>query len=483
MKQHLLAVVSPYLPMYPATVVYMLQNTEYRAGPYLAWYWRTQNFARVAARRQLRLTWAARLLLLALTAGMLLEIAAGLLLIALWYYRGFTGGWAFGLALLVAYPVVWAHLVVVPLLLGRLCIVKPRENRLIRASEHIFRQHPGMKIAIAGSYGKTSMKELLLQVLGEGKTVAATPANKNVAISHAYFAKALQGDEDIVLIEYGEGAPGDVARFARITHPTHAVITGVAAAHLDRYRTTQAAAEDIFSIARFLPDKAHCYVNDESAAAAPFIEPQFQRYGHGGALGWKVTDVQVDISGLSFVLAKGKRVLRLRSGLLGRHQLGPLSLAAALASESGLSDGQITAGIARTKPFEHRMQPYMLGGAWIIDDTYNGNIEGIRAGTALLRELPARRKLYVTPGLVDQGAEAAQNHAEMGQLIAASGADVVVLMQNSTTADIRRGLAQAKYGGEVRVEPRPLDFYTNLAHFVSAGDLVLMQNDWPDNYA
>lgn len=483
MKRGIQAAISPYLPAYPATLVYMLQNTEYRAGPYLAWYWRTQNFARVMTRRQLHRTGAARLLLLALRAGMLLQIIAGLFLIYLWHCQGFVGGWAFGVALLVAYPVVWAHLAVVPLLVGRACVVRPRERRLVRESERIFREHPGVKIALAGSYGKTSMKELLLTVLGEGKKVAATPANKNVAVSHAYFARTLRGDEDILLLEYGEGAPGDVARFAAVTHPTHAVITGVAAAHLDRYRTTQAAAADIFSVAAFLPNPAQCYVNVESAAAVPFIEPAFRRYGQEGALGWKAGNVKLDLSGVSFTLKNGKRSLRLQSGLLGRHQLGPLSLAAALGHEFGLSDEQITAGIAKTKPFEHRMQPYQLGGAWVIDDTYNGNIEGIRAGCALLRELPARRKLYITPGLVDQGAEAAENHAEMGRLIAGSGADVVVLMQNSATADIRRGLSEAGYGGEVRTEPRPLDFYTNLTHFISAGDLVLMQNDWPDNYA
>ena len=475
--------VAPYLPSYPATLVYMLQNTEYHVWPYLRWYWRTQDFSGVIRRRRLERTRAARLLLLALTCGMVLQIAAGLVLIGLWRRHGLVGGWAFGAALIVSYPVVWAHLVAVPLVLGRTLLIRPRELRDIIRSEKVFRDHKGIKIAIAGSYGKTSMKELLLTVLSEGKKVAATPANKNVAVSHAQFAGTLTGDEDILLIEYGEGAPGDIAEFAKTTHPTHAVITGVAAAHLDRYKSTEAAARDIFSIAAYVPDKAYMYVNSESPAAAPFIESAYGRYSREGALGWKVRDVGVSVTGLEFTLQNGKRKLKLRSGLLGRHQLGPLSLAAALASEHGLSDKQIAEGIARTLPFEHRMQPYQLNGAWVIDDTYNGNIEGIRAGTELLRELPAKRKIYVTPGLVDQGKETAAIHEEAGRLIAASGARTVVLMENSVTQFIERGLSEAGFSGELRIESDPLNFYTNLSHFVAAGDLVLLQNDWPDGYA
>lgn len=474
---------SPYMPQYAATLVYMLQSTEYRPGPYLAWYWRTQDFSQVVRRRQLRHTHAAQLLLVVLALGMLAQTVLGLWLIALWHWHGLVGGWAFGLAIIVSYPVVWAHLVLVPLILGRLLIVMPRERRAIIASEQVFKAHRGVKIAIAGSYGKTSMKEMLLTVLREGKVVEATPANKNVASSHARFARTLTGHEDILLIEYGEGAPGDVARFTRRTHPTHAIITGLAAAHLDRYRTIQAAGKDIFSVAIKLPEESHCYVNGESPAAEPFFRDEFQRYTRAGALGWKVHDVEVSITGLRFSFNKGKQKLWLTSGLLGRHQLGPLSLAAALGHEFGLTPEQIIAGIGKTQPFEHRMQPYRLGGAWIIDDTYNGNIEGIRAGTDLLRELPAKRKLYVTPGLVDQGAMTASVHQEMGQLIATSEANVVILMRNSVTPLIQKGLEVANFRGEVRVEPNPLEFYTNLAHYVSAGDVVLMQNDWPDNYA
>ena len=475
------APLSIYSFRYPATLVYMLQNTEYQVVPYLRWFWRTQDFSKVVRRRQLAPTNAARALLMALVSGMLLQVGIGLLLAYWWWQYELQGGWAFGAAVILAYPIVWAHLVVVPLVLGRLFVVRPREMRQIAMSAEIFKAHKGIKIAIAGSYGKTSMKELLLTVLGSVKNVAATPANKNVAASHAAFARTLTGDEDILLIEYGEGAPGDVARFARTTYPDRAVITGVAAAHLDHYASTEEAGKDIYSLSKYVSAQM-LYVNGDSRAAQAFIKPDYETYDHTGALGWNVADVKVSILGLDFTLKKSGTTLKLSSGLLGRHNLGPLSLAAALAYEFGMSGKDISESIAKTLPYEHRMQPYQLNGAWMIDDTYNGNIEGVRAGTALLEELPATRKLYVTPGLVDQGGESRQIHEEMGMMIADSGANVVVLMKNSVTNYVQTGLAAAQFAGEVIIEDDPLLFYTNIDKFVAAGDLVLMQNDWPDNY-
>ncbi|MEO8105536.1 MAG: Mur ligase family protein [Candidatus Saccharibacteria bacterium] len=466
----------------PTVIVYMLQATEYQVAPYLAWLHRTNNFNRVMKRRTLHKTKAARLLLFGIRAGIGLQITLGLVMIYLGHWQQLTGGVYFGLAIIISYPLVWMYAAALPLLLGRRLIVIPRDQRLIAAADKIFAAHPGVKIAVAGSYGKTTMKELLATVLAEGKKVAATPANKNVSISHARFAARLAGDEEVLIIEYGEGAPGDVARFTRVTHPTDAIITGLAPAHLDRYKTLVAAGQDIFSVATGLAP-AHVFVNHQTDVVDPYLQPGFILFDTHQALGWRVVGLKTSLDGTSFTLKKGAQSLPLHSGLVGQHQVSYLAFVAALSLKLGLTQPQVQAGIAKTKPFEHRMQPYPLSGAWIIDDTYNGNLEGIRAGTQLLSDLDARRKIYVTPGLVDQGEESQRVHLEVGKLIAAAQPDLVVLMQNSVTAAISAGLAAGHYAGKIQIEDKPLEFYINLKHFVAAGDLVVMQNDWTDNYA
>jgi len=470
-----------FLPSYPSVLVYMLQSTEYQPGPYLKWYWRTNDFTAVMRRRTLVRTKSARLLLWAARAGMLLQIVIGLSLITLWFTEHTPGAWQFGASLLLSYPVIWAHVIVLPLWLGRIFIISPREKGLIKIARAIFAKHPGTKIAVAGSYGKTSMKELLGTVLAAGKDVAITPANKNVAVSHARFAQKLTGKEDVLVIEYGEGKPGDVRQFAEITQPTLGIITGLAPAHLDQYPTFEAAALDIFSLADYLQDK-NVYANGESEAIGPYLKPTHTTYTAAGVGDWEVGHVKLGYDGIKFVMKRGKERLNIQSGLLGRHQIGPLAAVAAIADHLGLTKAQIEAGCKQTTSFEHRMQPRAIGGAWIIDDTYNGNIDGIKAGVALMKELPAKRKIYVTPGLVDQGEETIAVHFKMGQLIADAAPDKVVLMENSVTPHIQAGLKEGHYHGEVEVQSDPLDFYTGLEHFVAAGDLWLLQNDWPDNY-
>ena len=467
----------------PIALTYMLQSSEYQASEYLKWLARTRDFSRVQYRRHLERTTKARLIEAFLYFGIGLEVLCGIALIV---YGALTAGasWSIyiGVAVIIAYPLIWAYLVIIPLELGRILIVEPNQAKAVSDAEAIFAKHSGTTIAVAGSYGKTSMKELLKEVLGSKREVAATSANHNVAIKHAKFAHTLSGKEDILLIEYGEGAPGDVAAFAKNTHPDIAVITGLAPAHLNKYPSLAAAAEDIMSLAEYLHNK-QVYINGDSEALRPYIKPGHTVYGRDGVGEWKVSQVKLSLQGISFKLSDGKKELNLSSKLLGRHQIGPLSLSAILGVKFGLKVSDIESVIANTEPYEHRMQPYELDGAWIIDDTYNGNIDGIRAGTELLGELPAKRKIYVTPGLVDQGKETKAVHLQAGKLIAAAKPDIVVLMQNSVSGIISQGLREAGFKGELKLIDDPLDFYNHLDRLVAKGDLVLMQNDWTDNYA
>lgn len=473
--------VSMYTPRYVVAIVYMLQSTEYEVRPYLAWLRRVQDFTKVMYRRELHKTRPAMLLLVGLSLGMSLQVVLGVALIWVGYDSDRVVLTVIGTLAVATYPFVWAYGVVILLVIGRALVINPKQKRRIARSGKIFADHKGRKIAVAGSYGKTSMKELLVTVLSEGKRVAATPANKNVALSHAQFAEKLTGDEDIVILEYGEGRPGDVEHFAEVTKPNEAIITGIAPAHLDHYPSLEAAATDIFSVSTYVGDE-HTYVNANSEGVASFLKSGMHAYSEKGALGWNVSAVEISIHGTSFRMHKGSQELVIESHLLGRHHVGPLAFVAAYADKQGLTKEQIEAGTKKTKPFEHRMEARNLHGAWLLDDTYNGNIDGMKAGLALLGELPAKRKIYVTPGLVDQGIETARVHSELGQAIARTKPDLVVLMDNSATTQIQQGLEHAGYEGKVQIEDRPLEFYNNLEHFVAAGDVIMLQNDWTDNY-
>lgn len=466
---------------YPKVLVYMLQSSEYKLSEYFLWLSRTSDFRRVMRRKQLDYTKKARLLLI-VTWSMLAIIYLCLLsqLALSLVIENYVLS-VLSLLFMALTPYIVSYLTVAPLLLGRIIIQAPKERKMINTARQIISNHPALKIAIAGSFGKTTAKEILSTILSEGKKVAFTPGNMNTPIGISRFAKKLDGSEDIIIFELGEEKFGDVIELCKLTQPEIGIITGINEAHLSSFKTLDRTVATIFEIQDYL-DGNPLYKNRESPLVAKKIKSSDKlAFSRDGVNSWKVSNVKTDIHGTKFIVKKGDKQILAQTGLLGLHNIGIIVAAIDIADSVGLSVKQIEAGILKTIPFEHRMQPKMIHGAWVIDDTYNGNSEGVQAGLLLLKNLDAKRRVYITPGLVEQGYRNQEVHEKIGQQIA-DVADVAILMNNSVTEYIKDGLKKANFKGKLNIIDDPLDFYLHLDQFVASGDVVLMQNDWPDNY-
>jgi UDP-N-acetylmuramoyl-tripeptide--D-alanyl-D-alanine ligase len=460
----------------------MLQGSDYRVGGYVKWLARTKDFRKVSKRGQLHYTSKAKIIL----ALAWLTLLSGCALVAvLLLHSVVTHNLIMGLVsalLLLVLPLVLAYVIVVPLFFIEVLIQNPIQRKMISDAKQIIAQHPALKIAVVGSYGKSTAKEVLKTVLSQGKKVAATPGNMNTMIGISRFAKTLDGDEEVIILELGEEKVGDIKQLCALTVPDMGIITGINEAHLSSFGTIENTISTIFELQDYLGGKT-LYKNLESALVdSKTNQDDIFAYSNKGVNGWRISNVKVEITGTSFSAKKGAKVISAHTGLLGQHNLGILAVAISIADSLGMTKAQITKGLDLTVPYEHRMEARPLGDAWIISDTYNGNSEGVKVGLNLLKQLDAKRKVYVTPGLVDQGDKTQEIHENIGRQIA-EVADVVVLMNNSVTDYISTGLRDGKYAGSLLIVDDPLEFYTNLGHFVAAGDVVMMQNDWPDNYA
>ena len=251
--------------------------------------------------------------------------------------------------------------------------------------------------------------------------------------------------------------------------------------HLDQYGTIDEIARDFMALKRYVSvDKLYCAADSEMLRK--YISHDDQTYAMNGGKTWNISGIRVSAEGTSFSLKYAGKRLNIQSALLGRHQVAPLALVAVIALAMGLEVDEVERAIIAVKPYEHRMSPYQLNGATIIDDTYNGNFEGIMAGLSFMSEIVAKRKIYVTPGLVDQGDETDRVHRRIAAKITEVNPDVLVLMRNSATDIIADELTKHCYAGDIQVQDDPLLFYQGLEHIIRAGDIVLMQNDWTDNY-
>jgi len=463
-----------YMPTAPYMFVYMLQQVEYSGVEFIKWVNRGPDYRKVMHRKKLVLTKKA-LVLLAMVYGLAAILLAVVMLLLIQHIYPLAVG------IFIALPAFLVLFLAYINRLGKkLLAFKRRKDIGVAASK--LAANPAKKIVVIGSYGKTTAKELLTTVLSEGKKVAATPGNMNVAISHARWVNTkLTGEEEILIFECGEENPGDIKRFAEFVKPDIAVVTGYAPNHIESYGSVEALKADLTSIEQYVKPE-NLFVAEQAAQALPFSK-KVQTFGPEGSGKWHIKDVNVKLSGTSFELTQQKDKVKLHTNLIGEHVVPVLALCFDLGLSLGIGKKELETGVEKTVPFEHRMQATFVNGAWLVDDTYNGNLEGIRAGLKLLSQVEAARKIYVTPGLVEQGSETEKVHEEIGKLIAEAKPDVTVLMHNSVCHIIESSLKHHGYKGELRIEPDPLHFYQNINYEIAAGDVVMMQNDWTDNYS
>jgi UDP-N-acetylmuramoyl-tripeptide--D-alanyl-D-alanine ligase len=477
-----------YHPNYVRALIYMLQANEYYPFEYMAWYHRTSDFYNIEKRKHLVYT-----------------LKAILLSVFAW----FSLLWGIGTSAYVAYqtglPGVIAAIVgfilgpfIVPYTLFILIVVlnwlqKPIEAYIIARAKAKLRKMNAVKIGIAGSFGKTTMREILKAVLSEGRRVAAPGGSHNTPLAIARFIESLNGNEEVLVFEFGEYYPGDIKKLCKFVDPDWGVITGVNEAHLERFGTVERASGTIFELADYLKAKSGShmkgsrtkdilvYVNAEGTVK-PRDTESYILYSGKGTDTWKVEHASTGIEGTVIDFSRSDSRVQVHSRLLGLHNTGPLSAAADIAARLGLTVEQIQAGILATKPFEHRIQPRVDGGVIWIDDSYNGNPDGAAAAIEFLKTLKGHRRFYVTPGLVEMGSRKEEIHREMGRKLAEAEIEKVVLIRDSVTPYIEQGLKEAGYKGEILWYDFGPTAYNALPKMTVAGDVILIQNDWPDQY-
>ena len=479
-----------YHPRYIRSLVYMMQASEYHIGDFLGWFWRTQDFLHVEKRKKLILTPKALVFLGIgyVSAFFLFAFALEVLLVVTpwWKYLLFT-------LIVLGVPYILGYGMVVYMLVGRL-LQWPVEQLIIFFAKRKLMTHKGIRIAIAGSYGKTSMREILKTVLSAGKRVAAPPGSHNTPLGVSSFIRGLRGDEEVLIFEMGEYYRGDIKRLCGLVRPDIGIITGVNEAHLEKFKEVECARATIFELADYLHASVvssggmtlwkPLYINGENEVARMHAPAGSILYSRDGVEQWRVERAQTGLLGTSFTFQNNKESISARSHLLGLHQVGPLVAAAHVADKLGLTARQIENGIDATKPFPHRLEQRVdAHGVTILDDSYNGNPDGARAVIDFLASLRGTRRWYITPGLVEMGSRKEDVHKEIGRELAKAGIEKVVLIRNSVTPFIEKGLQEGKYQGEIVWFEKAMDAFSALPNLTIRGDVVLLQNDWPDQYA
>jgi len=201
---------------------------------------------------------------------------------------------------------------------------------------------------------------------------------------------------------------------------------------------------------------------------------------------YKIVDTRFEPDGLrqSFSLTNAHgEAYRLSTMLLGNYAPATIMGAICVAEILGMTRAEITHGVVMTRPAPHRLEPFAAtSGVLVIDDSYNGNPDGAREAIRVLARFKNRRKIYITPGLVEMGEQNAAVHRKIGADLA-KVVDLVILIKNSATGFINEGLKTAGFKNQnILWFASALEAHTALPTILKSGDVVLFQNDWSDNY-
>ena len=317
-------------------------------------------------------------------------------------------------------------------------------------------------IAITGSYGKTSIKNFVAQILSSKFAVYATPRSVNtIGGIIADVNNNLPEDTAIYVCEAGAREAGDIYTITRFLEPQYVVVGRVGEAHIEYFKSLENIVRtklEIIQSPRLQKAYVHTSVTDEPHEKVTFF-------------GDEIEDVEATLEGTSFVLDLDGEKLSLHTKILGAFQAMNIAVAVRLAKDFGMSNEEIQKAVAALEPVEHRLQLIKAGGKIILDDGYNGNIDGMLEAIRLCSTHQGR-KVIVTPGLVES------SEALNRKLIEAVN-DVfdIVIVTGSLNAELFEKNLYVKNKIMLSDKSGLTDL---LANQTKAGDIILFANDAPN---
>ncbi len=373
-------------------------------------------------------------------------------------------------------PLALLPVLVIPMLMLSNAVAKiyevPHNGKFIKTAKKKLAQSDIKVIGITGSYGKTSTKFILTEILSKKYRVLTTPRSHNTPIGIALAVNNNNlSDYDVFVAEMGARHIGDISELCRLCPPQISVITGVCGQHLETFGTFENIVKAKGEILAYTSGTA--VIADDCFDLFEPFPAQKERCAC-------VTDIECSPEGTSFTLTLGGRSGRVSTKLLGRHSACNIGIAAQTAYLAGMSFEEIADAVGGLEFIEHRLQLIKANGVNILDDGYNSNVKGARAALEVLDSFGGR-KIVVTPGLVELGVLEESENYELGKNLV--GYDSVILVGDTLVTPIRRGYTDGGGDAEKIVTVPTLDeAQERLKGFIQTGDTVLFLNDLPDIY-
>jgi UDP-N-acetylmuramoyl-tripeptide--D-alanyl-D-alanine ligase len=334
-------------------------------------------------------------------------------------------------------------------------------------------------IAVGGSNGKTTTKEMLAAVLGTEYRVLSTSGNLNNHIGVPQTIFGLHKKHEVAVVEIGTNHPGEIAALCNILEPTHGLVTNMGREHLEFFGSVEGVANEEGALFDFLSEhrKSVAFVNadDERVVARARQVKRRQTYGidarkvdvRGRLLGLN----ERGCAGLDVERRKDAKRTMIQLAIPGEHHARNALAAAAVGIHFGVSLKKIRKALENFHPASKRMEVVDLEGVMVFNDTYNANPDSVIAALRTLAAVNVSgKRIAVLADMRELGDRSAEEHTRIGREVAALGIDYLL-----TFGEHARYIGEATAGVTVFHYDQKNVLAEYLAELISPGDAVLVK--------
>lgn len=334
-------------------------------------------------------------------------------------------------------------------------------------------------IAVAGSNGKTTTKELLASVLRQKFKTLWSEASFNNDVGVPLTLLKMEDAHGAAVLEAGTNHPGELEPLLRMIRPRLGILTNIGREHLEFFGDVAGVAKEEGWLAECLPDSGALFINGDNEWTPSIVQRTKARVVKVGLQqdnDWQAANVRVGEDGVRFQVNAPKAEFsgEYRLQLLGRHQVPNALLALAAGMELGVSPEEARRGLLACVPPKMRLQVWEAHGVRVLDDAYNANADSMLAALQTLHDYPCSgRRVAVLGDMAELGVQTAGAHEEIGRRCAELGVDFLVAVGRlaGVTAQAARN-AGLKEVAEFADVP---SVATRVKSLVRCGDIVLLK--------
>lgn len=359
-----------------------------------------------------------------------------------------------------------------------------------RLAKEKLKSMPSLKIVgITGSYGKTSCKNILADILNVKYNALPTPKSLNTFNGLMItINNKLSKFDDIFIAEMGAYVPGEIHRLCCLVNPKYGIITSIGKAHLETFGSEENIQKGKMELIEYLPSDGIGVLNADDK-----MQKSYKIKNNCKILWIGIDNKDVDVSATNIkcsgegtifdvTFKNDSKSYKFETKLLGKHNVYNILSALALGREFGVSIKDLQLGVKKVRPVEHRLELKKLGNFYQIDDAYNSNPVGAKSALEVLAMMDGD-KVVITPGMVELGSEERELNKIFGEQIS-EVADKVILIGAKRTEPILEGLKEKGFKEKnIYISNDVREAYTILNELKGKKDLyALFENDLPDTY-